>query len=329
MKISKLSRYAVSFCTAVTMLADCGGAQSPVGAPGTMPQSQAMARYAEHGRSWMLPEAKGEDLLYISDQGTNDVYVYSYPQGKLVGTLTGFDVPTGLCADEAGDVFIPNGFGADIVEYAHRGKSPIATLSDAGKSPSGCGVDPKTGNLAVANYCSVNASGHCTGHGSVAIYANAMGSPTQHIDHNISNVYFCGYDTKGNLFLDGTQNSAFAFAELRSGKSIFTKIALNQAIQTPGNVQWDGTEVAVGDIGTGVIYQFTISGESGTEVGSTPLTGSSYVTQFWIQPPKVIGPNVYSSGGNVLFWKYPAGGSPTKTIGGLSKPVGATVSLAQ
>ena len=276
----------------------------------------------------MLPEAKKGGLLYVGDQKTDDVYVYSYPHGKLVGTLTGFDIPTGLCSNKAGDVFIPNGFGADIVEYAHGGTSPIATLSDAGEGPSGCGVDPKTGNLAVANYC--NSS--CKGPGSVAIYVDAKGSPTQYTVPNISNVYFCGYDAKGNLFLDGTHNSAFAFAELPSGKSTFKKITLDQTFQIPGNVQWDGTDVAVGDDGTGMIYQFTVSGKRGTEVGATPLTGSSYVTQFWIQPPNVIGPNIYSSGANILFWKYPAGGSPTKTIGGfssLSKPAGATVSLAQ
>lgn len=325
MKISDFGRYVIGYGAAAVSLAGCGGSGSPNSGPGAMPQSQAMSKYAEHARSWMLPEAKSEDLLYISDQKKSYVYVYSYPHGKLVGTLTGFDVPVGLCADKAGDVFIPNGFGADIVEYAHGGKSPIATLSDSGESPSGCGVDPKTGNLAVANYCSSS----CKGPGSVAIYVDAEGSPTQYTDPDISNVYFCGYDTKGNLFLDGTQSSAFAFAELRSGKGTFTKIKLKQTIQTPGNVQWDGAEVAVGDIKGGVIYQFTIRGKSGTEVGSTPLTGSSYVTQFWIQPPNVIGPNIYSSGGNVLFWKYPAGGSPTKTIAGLSLPAGATVSLAK
>jgi hypothetical protein len=47
--------------------------------------------------------------------------------------------------------------------------------------------------------------------------------------------------------------------------------------------------------------------------------------QFWIQHPKVIGPNDGSS--NVMFWDYTAGGSPTKTITGLHVPVGSAVSL--
>lgn len=329
MKTMNLSRCGVCIWAAFALLSGCGGSQPPISAPGAMLQSTAIATQAGHGRSWMLSEAKSDNLLYIDDQATSTVYVYSYPKGKLVGTITGkFHGVVGMCVDAVGDVFVPQAFGHDILEYAHGGTRPKATLSDAGEFPSGCGVDPTTGNLAVANYCSGDASS-CAGLGGVAIYVDAKGSPTQHTSADISNGYFCGYDTKGNLFLDGTQKSAFAFAELRSGKSTFTKIKLNQTIQIPGNVQWEGAEVAVGDDGTGMIYQFTVSGKSGTEVGSTTLTGSSYVTQFWIQTPNVIGPNTYSSGGNVLFWKYPAGGSPTKTIGGLSKPVGATVSLAR
>jgi hypothetical protein len=47
-----------------------------------------IARNAEHAKSWMLPEAKSEDLLYVSNVYT--ITVYSYPKGKLVGTLSNF-----------------------------------------------------------------------------------------------------------------------------------------------------------------------------------------------------------------------------------------------
>jgi hypothetical protein len=73
-----------------------------------------------------------------------------------------------------------------------------------------------------------------------------------------------------------------------------------------------------------VIYQFTISQSYGTKVGSTPLTGSSDVNQFWKQGKTVVGPDEVTS--DVYFFNYPAGGSPTKTITGLRFPTGATVS---
>jgi hypothetical protein len=71
------------------MLAGCGGSQTPI----AMPQTNAIATHAQRGTSWMLPEAKSEDLLYASDVHNNVVDVYSFPRGKYVGVLTGFGSP--------------------------------------------------------------------------------------------------------------------------------------------------------------------------------------------------------------------------------------------
>jgi DNA-binding beta-propeller fold protein YncE len=325
MRISDFSRCVLGFCAAVAMLAGCGGSQTQIGAPGTIPQSGPAARHPDRGPSWMAPDAKGKDLLYVSDQGTNDVYVYSYPKGKLTGTLTGFNVPDGECVDQTGDVFITNYSASNIVEYAHGGTSPIATLSDKGYHPSGCSVDPTTGNLAVTNFETTHSL-----RGDVAIYQGAKGSPKLHYtDPRIYSMYFCGYDNAGNLFVDGTTaGSAFAFAELPSGGRSFRNITLKQTISGgPGGVQWDGSHVAVLVQGTNVIYQFTINGKKGTEVGSTSLGGASYVIQFWKEGSDVIGPDFGNA--DVGIWKYPAGGAATKIITGLDQPEGATVSQAQ
>lgn len=322
MKTLDFVRFSVGICVASALLAGCSASQ----AVGEVPTPRGIDARSDRGPSWMVGDAKGKALLYVSDQGTMDVYVYSYPKGKLEGTLTGFDEPSGECSDKKGNVFIINGFAQQILEYAHGGTSPIETLSDSGEFPSGCSVDSVTGNLAVTNYCS-GTSG-CSGTGGLYVYIHAKGSPKKYSDSGISNAYFCGYDNNGNLFVDGALNSAFAFAELPAGKRKFTSITLDQSIEGPGNVQWDGTDLAVADTSAGIIYQFVISGTSGTKVGSTTLEGSSYVTQFWIQGSTVIGPNYLGSKvGNVEFWKYPAGGNPTKTISGLSIPVAATVSI--
>jgi hypothetical protein len=54
-------------CSAtVAMLAGCGGSQPPIGAPGAIPQTSAIAAHAERGKSWMLPEAS-----YESDYALN------------------------------------------------------------------------------------------------------------------------------------------------------------------------------------------------------------------------------------------------------------------
>jgi hypothetical protein len=53
----------------VALLAGCGGPQLPVGPFGATPQSRAITPGAERDGSWMLPEAKSQDLLYVSAGG--------------------------------------------------------------------------------------------------------------------------------------------------------------------------------------------------------------------------------------------------------------------
>lgn len=277
-------------------------------------------------RSWVALGAKRQNLLYISDEGTNDVYVYSWPKGRLLGTLRGFSYPHGECVDKAGDVWIVNLGTSQMIEYAHGGSKPIAMLNQVGSYISGCAIDPTTGNLAVTNILQ-NRKGSEGSEGYVAIYKAARGNPTIYKDPYVD-FYFCGYDNNGNLYADGQDEyqGSFVFAELPAGGSMFTNITLNPGIVYPGGVQWDGRYVAVGDTVENVIYQFTISGSSGTEVGFTPLNGGSYVLQFWIQGGKVVGPN--GGTGNVMFWSYPTGGAAKKTLTAFTDPVGSVVSPA-
>lgn len=345
MKISRFAQNAL--VAAVAIVAGCysNGSESQLGSSGPIPNAAqpssntaslsrpptnavgAIAKPMEdRNRSWMAPDAKRHDLLYVSDSfpyGSNDVYVYSYPRGRLKGKLTGFNEPSGQCADKAGNVFIANFGASEILEYAHGGTSPINTLSDPGYYPLGCSIDPTTGNLAVTNRLSTSFTA-----GDVAIYANASGTPTSYTAPNFYYYEFCGYDNRGNLYIDGTTKaSGLEYADLPSGGTSFSDLMLNQSIGFPGGVQWHGTHLAIGDQSAAVIYQFAIRGNNGTKVGSTPLTGSKDVVQFWIQGKKVIGPDAGLA--HVAFYNYPAGGSPTKTITGLGEPVGLTISRAK
>jgi hypothetical protein len=223
-----------------------------------------------------------------------------------------------------GDVFIADMGASDIVEYAHGGTSPIAVLSDPGYSPAACSVDPTSGTLAVTNV--EKQSG---GHGNVVIYKHAKGRPkAYYTDPVMDNVGYCDYDNKGNLFVDGLgSGGVFTFAEIPAGSTSFTNITLSQPIGSPGGVQWDGTHIAVGDKVINVIYEFIIKGKKGTEVGTTPLVDAVEVDDFWIDRPNVIGPDFGAA--DVGIWAYPSGGSPKKTITGLSQPVGVVVSAAK
>lgn len=332
MEILRSLRYALPAWASALMLAGCAGAGiqpagglATAGQPSTRPAARSNERgtqavHPDRGHSWMLPSAKTDELLYVSDDATNDVFAYSYRKRTLEGTLTGFDQPEGLCVDKHGDVFVTSNYGQDILEYAHGGTTPIATLSDTNEYPVGCSIDPTTGNLAVANIFGGSQLGN------VAIYVGAQGTPTTYADPTIGFLDFDGYDNAGNIFVDGSNSggSGFEFAELKKGSSSFTSISLDVSIGYPGNIQWDGKHITVGDQISNTIYRIDVAGSEGTSIGSTSLTGAYDVDQYWIRGRTVIGPDADNA--DVGYWRYPAGGEAKKDITGIGEPYGATVS---
>jgi hypothetical protein len=328
----------LSLC-AVAVLAGCGGADTPLATTQQSPPlpfalvAPPSDAHRDRGPSWMAASAKAQNLLYTSDGGANDVRVYSYPKGKLVGTLANLQSPAGVCGDAAGDVWIVESASATIVEYAHGAKVAKAMLRDPGAFLLGCSVDPTTGDLGVTDLVG----------GNVAVYAGAHGTPKTYRSSHLSHPYFCGYDDKGNLFIDGVDAGySFQFFELPSGSKALRPITLNAGVDFPGGVQWDGQYVAIGDQDyqdqhTSAIYQVSVAGSSGTIEGTTLLTDSCDVVDFGIvgaaseaRPQggaEVIAPDVCQN--NVRFYAYPSGGTSTKTLDGFQYPVGATVSLAK
>jgi hypothetical protein len=320
MKVLELSRYALCISTAIAMLAGCGS-QAPIGAPGAMAQSPAIATHADRSGSWMAPDAQAQDLLYVSN--VHNVTVYSYPKGDLIGKLKGFYVTGGECVDAAQDVWITDLGHNRLVEYAHGGQTPIRILTGIGGA--GCAVDPATGNLAVT-----------TLGGTVYVYKNARGKPLSYTDSDISRFYYCSYDNNGNFFADcatSANSYSFELARLSKGSSTLKTMSVDQYISFAGGVEWDGKHLAVGDGQVPVIYEFAIKGSRGTKVGTTRLgPNAKFVFQFFIDNGIVIAPNECGSScsSDLLFYKYPAGGSAIKKITkGIFYPHGAIVSKGQ
>ena len=276
----------------------------------TTPQQSLAERPRSHGKSWMDPAAKSLKLLYISDFLNADVEVFTYPYLRLAGVLTGFRELRGECTDPSGYVWIVDQSLGEVFEYAHGGTTPVNILS--APDPWGCATSPINGDLAVS-YASA---------GQIEIFHNAAGSGTPVTDSNFAGTLFLGYDKAGNLFVDGYDSSnRFHYAELPAGGSSFTDISLSQTPAGEGNVQWDGTYMAVGDSGS-TIYQT----QGSTVVSSTTL-GNRCVEQFYIvqSKHKVIAPDACDADAGIF--RYPAGGSPLQTIsGGLAVPYGAVLS---
>lgn len=319
MKIRALV-FALSVGAAATLPSGCSGSQSPIGAPGAIPQSVAFAAGAGHGKS--LPEAKGRNLLYVSSP--QELYIFTYPRETLIDTieLTAASLH-GECTDAAGDVFVVDqNYGAH--EFRHRDTTIAANIHNAAGGSLSCSVDPVTGQLAISS-------------DSGAVVVSTFTYNPKHgwrlaknyKDSQMKYGRFCGYDDKGNLYVDGsvTASSDFVLAELAKGGSRLQDLSLNQIPKSPGQVQWDGKYLAIEDAASSPseVHRFSISGTEGTQVGSLVLDGSVNIAQFWIQGAHLVGPDI--TGNRVGVWNYPSGGDETDMIK-IGTPFGATISVA-
>ena len=319
-------RSALNVCIAA-LLAACTAPQAPIAAPDAMPQSSAIATHAQRGGSWMLPEAKSANLMYVADPAAGGVLVYTYtpPRFKFVGILSDPNYPYGECVDAAQDVFITN--GSVIYEYAHGGAKPIRVLGDPAGVPNSCSVDPATGDLAVTSGSRLGSNAI-----TVAVYKGGKGRPKLYPDTAFNYLLFCGYDKHGDLFVDGgtATSNAFLLAELPRGSDTFTTISVKQAIEYPGGIQWVGKHLTVGDSFQHVLYEFDIKGSRAKEVGSISLTGAINIDQFLVRNARLINPsgNVEGRSGFVDFYSFPAGGSPSRKLPNFGSPYAVVVSTA-
>jgi|HubBroStandDraft_4_1064222.scaffolds.fasta_scaffold171772_1 hypothetical protein len=366
MRSLDFNRYAFSICVAVAILAGCGGSQPPIGAPGAMPQSPAIATHAVHGTSWMLPEAKSEDLLYVSDGSTDSVFVYSYKSRQQVGNLTGFGSPYGQCVDGTGDVWIADFRSSDVVEYAHGGTKPLKTLSVGGGSngwPVGCSVSPN-GDLAVSIGLLADAP---SGAGAILVFKGASGLPVTYTDSDCYNPLAPGYDDKGNLYVEGTEYISYYMqrgnvCELPAGGTSLRVVSVRRrdhgrkrpAFGT-GGVMWDGKHLALlvinkrfkSTTATAIVRAAETPSGNLIALGDTRLSDSNCNGGFQAQQVFIVGKNntpvnheqgTAVVGGNELpfdpcyydfnSWSYPSGGTQQWSLT-LRYTFGASVSIAK
>jgi hypothetical protein len=248
----------------------------------------------------MVAAASAHDLLYVSDSSSGNVYIFSYPTGRPVGTLKGFDA-WNLCGDSSGNVFITVQAGR-ILEFTHGGTKPVNTLRDS-YYPIACSVDPNTGNLGVANES-----------GSVSIYPKATGQPTLYKTPLIP--LFCAYDNAGNLFAASSGAPGVRIAELRKGGTAFTTFTYRgRNAGEPAGLQWVGGRLAVGIASPyqrqccGRIFTFRIRGAHGRRVGRTHIGGA--LLNFFVEGSTAI---VATFTDSIAFYAYPNGGPATKVI---------------
>jgi hypothetical protein len=310
----------------IASLSGCGYVSPPLPVAPTLP-----AALSDRGLSWMSPDAvRVKSLLYVSDSRSYDVYVYSFPDLKLKGKLTGFDRPEGECSDARGDVWITDTQTKEIVRYRHGGRTIEATLRDPLGYPVGCAIDPKTGDLAVTDLFTFSGSGD------VLIYKKATGTPRPYTNPAQYYYYFASYDDKGDLYASGmSQTDTYRLSVLAPrGRSMVSLPIKGPRIFVPGTVQWIGSSLLLGDqrcrrAKTSCLYEAAVLSKSARITRRVPLTGSCDVAQVAFSKGRFAGGDDWRCGpghSSTDVWPYPRGGAPVRARSDIQAPVGATIS---
>jgi len=332
------------------ILSACSGSQPSSPAPSARLNGASVALSAPlhphyAGKLWIAPDIdRVTRLLFVSDADNNEVYVLTLPDLTPKATLTGFSEPQGMCADSSGNIWIANMGTSEMFLYSRTGTFIRMLIDDHG-FPVGCAIEPKTGDLAVFDIY----MGEGNRPGQILTYRNASGTPEVLTIPGFFFYYFGGYDSHGNLFVDGRYAGPgpFVLGEVPKGASSGNQIMVTGGeIYFPGFVQWygPGNYLAVddqlcGNQMTACIYHLTISGSTGTIVGSTMLKNYQGEPVCDVVEGVIVASrqtylagsvNDYCGTGtsNADRWAYPAGGSPLNYNNslGLESPIGAAIS---
>lgn len=317
MRISGLSRYVLSGCVAVAMLAGCGGSRGQTAGSDMIPTSSTTAEGQAQKRS-----GSSGDLLYVTT--AKGVELVSYPHWQIFATIPGTANGQPCSDPRNGNVFVIQPYLAQILVYAHGGTTPINTLS----APSpyneiySCAVDPETGDLAATGYDS------SLNKGAVLIYAGGQGTPKVYKSAKIRTFYSPAYDGTGNLYIVANANSAFRIVRLSAKKKQFSFIQFHDNVFL-ANFQWDGQYFASldydGQHKGSTLYQIEITGSSAQVINTSTLYNTAQVSNFCLAEGSLIGffGRLKRDNNQALaVWTYPAGGKDTSRFYGAAKGPG-------
>jgi hypothetical protein len=272
-------------------------------------------------------------LLYVSNSD-GIVNVYRYSKHTLVGELTDFTQPKGECTDRSGNVYITDYGSSRIVEYAHGAKTPLRAINDSPYRPYGCAVNPRNGDLAVANYSQLASYSQ----GNLAVFVHARGNPKYYSNEYLYNVNACAYDKYGDLlaagFFDNSDYITGYFGYLAAGSSNFETIDLPFPNSTrtiiwdevPG-VAWDGEYFTVESYRA--IYQYSINIKP-EFVGTVNIEGGDGPVAFYPPNAKQQATQAVGTGNSendVFYWDYPSGAAIATITHGLARPFGVAISI--
>jgi len=346
MRVLSSSTFAtIGGCALGVLLAACSGSQ-PSGVTSTSLTGTSLAVrppivQLHTANRWIAPDiGSASRLLFISDSGTDEVYVLTLPTLELKATIPGFSEPQGMCSNPSGGVWVANTGTEQMLRLSRTGKL-LETLDDQDGYPVACAVNPTNGDLAVSNIFDFS------GAGEILIYKASSHAPAVETIPTFYYYGFAAYDPKGDLFANGRNASGtFLLGEIPAGSSTGHLITISGGVVDYGGfIQWyrPGNYIAIGDQEcdsdeTSCIYWVKISGPTGKVIGKTTLENQSGKLCDLVQgviggsrQNYIVGSDYeycgYSNSG-AYRWPYPAGGLPTNYNDsfGADVPIGAAIS---
>jgi hypothetical protein len=326
-------------CGAVAVF--LGGALASCSDPPVVPSVQqpyaervlAASAHTTHV-SWMDPAAETTPvLLYVSNYDAGNVTVYSYANAqniKLLGSITGFFHPEGLCSDKNGNVWVSDYNGQSLYEYAHGGTTPIFKIHQHGGYPTDCAVDLKTGNLAVANLLPTF---HYRDEGVVTVYKPGQHKGTHFRGGSLQTRYFyLTYDDEGDLFVECEDDYGYIgpLAELPAGSSDFNQIRLGSNVEFSqfSGLQWiNPTLLMSGSTDSNysnIAYKLLVSGSSAQVVATLQFSNTGQARGIWRRAGNVAVTDYQNNA--VQIYRISDGSFVTSVTDGISEPYGTTIS---
>lgn len=302
-KISPMGRAAIA-AGGLLLSACAGDRQVPLPAGAV---SQPLSAVARNG-SWMSAAAKAAELLVYIANG-QQVDTYDYKTHRLLGQLAVEGSYT-LCSDQSGNLWVgsENRNGAEMLEYAPGGTQPIAELFSY--DPTGCAVDPKSGDLAVVTW------GDAQGKQNLEIYRQGQGLPQTYSYRAFEHWDYCAYDNAGNVVVqgyapDGQGGDRIAiYAELRKGHRKLNPVDISTTAADGAGIQWDGKYFLVGYNYDDTMYRYSIHNGQATPIDQIQLgEGQLHLVGFWLHHKMLIAVTSSNPSGSyaVAGFPYPAG----------------------
>jgi hypothetical protein len=318
MRIPTLFR-ALSAVAAMTLLADCSGGSSPVmpltgenSSSGKLVSRQLGISHSAHQtKSWMTQPAMLARLIYVSDNGANNVTVFSR-EGVIQGQIGGLSSPDGIFVDPDRSLWVANSGANNVLKFKRGATMPSKTLNDPGGGPNDVAICPND---------TVYVSGY--GSTSIEVYASGSTNPTGTLSFpgELQND-FLTCDAAGNVFatiVDGSFHGGVV--EYPSGnQSGATQLPIS--LQGPGGIKQDNAgNLLITDQSVQTITEYT---EAGAPTGKSIPTGFDCLDLGVSRDGRVVGCALYVSGGTSegQSYTFPAGAVHRTYSGSFILPYG-------